>query len=236
MATRYRFTSLTVGYVYVDIEKIDIGTYVKNAKKLLEKELKLPTGYTIEWSGQYQYIERMNKKLAILIPLTLFIIFLFCYFTFHSFAKTFMVMSYIPFAAIGGIWYLFFNQFNFSIAVAVGFIALAGMSIETAMVMIVFLDEAIDRFKKEGRLNTISDLKEAVVEGAVRRLRPKLMTIATDIAALLPIMFSAGTGADTMQRMAAPLVGGTVTSTILILGILPAVYYLWRMKELKLTT
>jgi Cu(I)/Ag(I) efflux system membrane protein CusA/SilA len=225
-----------VGYVYVDIKGIDIGTYVKNAKKLLDTELKLPIGYTIEFAGQYEYIQRMYKKLTLLIPLTVFIIFLFCYFNFNSVAKTLMVMLYIPFAVTGGVWYLFLNGFNFSMAVAVGFIALAGMSIETAMVMIVFLDEAIERFKKEGRLNTINDLKEAVIEGAVRRLRPKLMTIATDVAAFLPIMFSAGTGADVMQRMAAPLIGGTVTSTIVVLGILPAVYYLWRIKELKLTT
>lgn len=223
-----------VGFVYIDIEGIDLGSYVKNAKKAIDAELDIPVGYAIEWTGQYEFMLRIQNKLKLLIPLTLFIIFLFCYFSFNSVIKTLIVMLSVPFALIGGFWYLYINGFNFSVAVAVGFIALAGMSIETAMVMIVFLDEAYERFLKEGKLKNMEGLREAIHDGAVKRVRPKLMTVVTDIVALMPIMLSTGKGADVMQRIATPIIGGTITSTILILGIIPAIYLLWRKYSLKL--
>lgn len=222
-----------VGFVYIDFANRDVGSYVEDAKKLIREELKLPPGYGIEWTGQYEFLQRVAKRLILIIPLTIFIIFFFHYLVFNSVVKSLMVMLSVPFALIGSFWFLLFYKFHFSIAVGVGLIALAGVAIETAIVMVVFLDEAYERYLKAGKLKTIKDLEEAVHEGAVQRVRPKLMTVCVGVAGLLPIMWSHGTGADVMQRIAAPMIGGLITSAILVLFIVPAIYFLWRKRELK---
>ena len=221
-----------VGFVYIDIKDRDIGSYVDDAKKVLNKELTLPPGYGLEWTGQYEFLQRIQKRLSLIIPLTIFIIFFFHYMAFNSTVKSLMVMLSVPFALIGSLWFLLLYKFHFSVAVGVGLIALAGVAIETAIVMVIFLDEAYERHLKAGRLKTIQDLEDAVHEGAVQRVRPKLMTVCVGIAGLLPIMWSHGAGADVMQRIAAPMIGGLITSTVLVLVIIPAIYFLWRKREL----
>ncbi len=222
-----------VGFVYIDITGRDIGSYVDEAKKILNKELNLPAGYGLEWTGQYEFLQRIQKRLTLIIPLTIFIIFFFHYMAFNSVVKSLMVMLSVPFALIGGLWFLLLYNFHFSVAVGVGFIALAGVAIETAIVMVIFLDEAYERHLKEGKMKTVQDLENAIHEGAVQRVRPKLMTVCVGIAGLLPIMWSNGTGADVMQRIAAPMIGGLITSTILVLVIIPIIYFLWRKREFK---
>src|SRR3989339_746857 len=224
---------LLSGYVYVDISGRDIGSYVTDAKKAVASSLNLPTGYSLSWSGQYEYMQRIKDRLKIFIPLTLFIIFVLYYFTFKSVTETLIIMLSVPFAIIGGIWFLFLLKFNMSIAVWVGLIALAGVAAETGSIMIVYLDEAYARHKREGRMNSISDLYSAVMEGAVQRLRPKLMTVGANIFGLMPVMLSVGAGADVMKRIAAPLIGGVISSTILNLIVLPAIYTIWKSKEIN---
>lgn len=222
-----------VGFVYIDISDRDIGGYVDEAKKVLNEKLNLPVGYGIEWTGQYEFLQRIEKRLALIIPLTIFIIFFLHYMAFNSTVKSLMVMLSVPFALIGSLWFLLLYKFHFSVAVGVGLIALAGVAIETAIVMVIFLDEAYERHLKGGKIQTLKDLEDAVHEGAVQRVRPKLMTVCVGIAGLLPIMWNHGTGADVMQRIAAPMIGGLITSTILVLVIVPAIYFLWRKRELK---
>lgn len=222
-----------VGFVYIDITDRDIGGYVDEAKKILNEKLELPAGYGIEWTGQYEFLQRIQKRLALIIPLTIFIIFFFHYMAFNSTIKSLMVMLSVPFALIGSLLFLLAFNFHFSIAVGVGLIALAGVAIETAIVMVIFLDEAYERHLKDGKIQTLQDLEDAVHEGAVQRVRPKLMTVCVGIAGLLPIMWNHGAGADVMQRIAAPMIGGLITSTILVLVIIPAIYFLWRKRELK---
>ncbi|OGC39407.1 hypothetical protein A2526_03985 [candidate division WOR-1 bacterium RIFOXYD2_FULL_36_8] len=224
---------LLSGYVYVDISGRDIGSYVTDAKKAVASSLNLPTGYSLSWSGQYEYMQRIKDRLKIFIPLTLFIIFVLYFFTFKSVTETLIIMLSVPFAIIGGIWFLFLLKFNMSIAVWVGLIALAGVAAETGSIMIVYLDEAYARYKREGRMNSISDLYSAVMEGAVQRLRPKLMTVGANIFGLMPVMLSVGAGADVMKRIAAPLIGGLISSTILTLIVLPAIYTIWKSKEIN---
>jgi len=224
---------LLSGYVYVDISGRDIGSYVTDAKKAVSSSLNLPTGYSLSWSGQYEYMQRIKDRLKIFIPLTLFIIFVLYFFTFKSVTETLIIMLSVPFAIIGGIWFLFLLKFNMSIAVWVGLIALAGVAAETGSIMIVYLDEAYARYKREGRMNSISDLYSAVMEGAVQRLRPKLMTVGANIFGLMPVMLSVGAGADVMKRIAAPLIGGLISSTILTLIVLPAIYTIWKSKEIN---
>ncbi len=219
---------LLSGYVYVDMSGRDVGRYVADAKKAVAEEVKLPTGYALSWSGQYEYMERVRNRLKVFVPLTVFIIFMLYLFTFGSVTETLIVMLSVPFALVGGIWYLFFLGYNMSIAVWVGLIALAGVAAETGSIMIVYLDEAYARRKREGRMRTLEDLYAAVMEGAVQRLRPKLMTVGANIFGLMPVMLSSGTGADVMKRIAAPLIGGLISSTILTLVVLPAVYTLWK--------
>jgi Cu(I)/Ag(I) efflux system membrane protein CusA/SilA len=229
---------LLSGYVYVDMSGRDIGSYVKDAKKAVSDKIKLPTGYSLVWSGQYEYMQRVKDRLKIFVPLTIFIIFILYYFTFKSIVETVIVMMSVPFALVGGIWYLFLLNYNMSIAVWVGLIALAGVAAETGSIMIVYLDEAYKRYKEEGRMNNLSDLYSAVMEGAVQRLRPKLMTVGANIFGLMPVMLSVGTGSDVMKRIAAPLIGGLTSSTILTLIVLPAIYTIWKyhseLKYLKL--
>lgn len=219
---------LLSGYVYVDMAGRDVGSYVNDAKKAVREQVKLPVGYSFRWSGQYEYMQRVKERLMIFVPLTIFIIFILYYFTFKSVTETLIVMMSVPFALIGGIWYLFLLGYNMSIAVWVGLIALAGVAAETGSIMIVYLDEAYARRKREGRMNSLTDLYDAVMEGAVQRLRPKLMTVGANIFGLMPVMLSVGTGADVMKRIAAPLIGGLTSSTILTLIVLPAIYTIWK--------
>lgn len=219
---------LLSGYVYVDMTGRDIGSYVKDAKRAVSEKIKLPTGYSLTWSGQYEYMQRVKDRLKIFVPLTVFVIFILYFFTFKSITETLIVMMSVPFALIGGIWYLFLLHYNMSIAVWVGLIALAGVAAETGSIMIVYLDEAYARRKSEGKMLSLADLYDAVMEGAVQRLRPKLMTVGANIFGLMPVMLSVGTGADVMKRIAAPLIGGLTSSTILTLVVLPAIYTLWK--------
>jgi len=220
-------------WIYVDLRNIDVGTYVKNARQIVYDEVKLPAGYSIVWSGQYEYMERAARRLSFVVPLTIIIIFLLLYFHFKNLTESFIVMLSLPFALVGGVWLMFFSGYNMSVAVAVGFIALAGLAAETGVVMLVYLDEAFARFKAEGRMNSWSDLKQAVSEGAVERVRPKLMTVATTLIGLLPIMIGSATGSQVMKRIAAPMVGGLISSTILTLIIIPAIYALWKRFVLR---
>ncbi len=222
-----------VGYVYVDVAGRDLGSYVEEAKKLVREKLKMPPGYYLVWSGQYEYMQRAKKRLKYVVPLTLFIIFVLLYMNFNSIPKVLIVLLSVPFALIGSIWLLYLLKYNLSVAVWVGIIALAGVSAEIGVVMIVYIDEAYKRREKEGTMKNIKDLHEAVIEGAVMRVRPVMMTVSAIIGGLLPIMWSHGTGADVMKRIAAPMIGGMVTSTFLTLIIIPVIYYMWRGLRLK---
>ncbi len=215
----------TTAWVFVDIRNIDVGTYVARAREAVASDIKLPTGYSLIWAGQYENMQAAAEKLRLIIPLTLIIIFLLLYLHFRNLANSLIVLLSLPFALVGGIWLFYIFGYNTSVAVYVGFIALAGLAAETGVVMLVYLEEAVARYQAEKRLNSIADLHAAVVEGAVERVRPKLMTVSTTIIALLPIMFGHGTGAEVMKRIAAPMVGGLVTSTILTLVIVPVLFY-----------
>ncbi len=219
---------LLSGYVYVDMTGRDVGGYVTDAKKIVREKLTLPIGYRVQWSGQYESMERVRKRLYIFVPLTLAIIFLLYYFAFRSVTQTLIVLLSIPFALIGGIWYLFLLKYNMSIAVWVGLIALAGVAAETGCLMMVYLDLAYKEKKRLGQMNSLKDLYETVAEAASNRLRPLLMTVMASILGLMPVMWSTGAGADVMKRIAAPLIGGLTSSTILTLLVLPAVYVVWK--------
>ncbi len=222
-----------VGYVYVDVTGVDIGTYVKAAMRTVQQKVNVPEGYHLEWSGQWEYMQRAKATLKYVVPLTLLIILVLLYSNFKSVAKTLIVMLSVPFALVGGIWLIYLLHYNTSVAVWVGFIALAGVAAETGVVMIVYLDEVYERRLKEGKMTTAKDLYDAIVEGAVMRVRPKMMTVTAIMAGLLPIMWSHGTGADLMKRIAAPMVGGMVTSTILTLIVIPVIYEMWRGWEMR---
>ncbi|MGA6993895.1 MAG: CusA/CzcA family heavy metal efflux RND transporter, partial [Candidatus Deferrimicrobiaceae bacterium] len=199
-------------WVYVDIRGIDVGTYVKQAQEVVRKAVKLPPGYSLVWSGQFEYMQRAEKRMMIVIPLTLFIVFLIIFLNTRSLVKTSIVLLAVPLSLVGAFWLIYLLDYNMSVAVWVGMIALAGISAETGVVMLLYLDVAYDAMKRKGLMNTMGDLKEAIFDGAVKRIRPKIMTAAVIIAGLLPIMWSTGTGADVMKRIAAPMVGGVVTS------------------------
>jgi Cu(I)/Ag(I) efflux system membrane protein CusA/SilA len=222
---------MLTAYVYIDHATGDAGTYIKEAKKRLAS-LKIPDGYRIEWSGEYQNMERTREHLNMVIPLTILLIILIIHFSTRSFVKTGIVLLAVPFSLVGSFWFLYLLGYNISTAVWVGIIALAGLDAETGVVMLLFLDLSYNRWKEEGRLKTISDLKDAVMHGAVKRLRPKLMTVATDIG-LVFIMFDTGIGSEVMKRIAAPMIGGLVTSTILELLIYPVLYLMWRKRQLQ---
>lgn len=219
-------------WVYVDVSDSDIGGYVADAKKAVLEKVKFPPGYYITWSGQYEYMARVWERLRYIIPLTLFIIVLLLYFNFKSFTETLIILLAIPFSLIGASWILFLLGYNLSIAVWVGFIALAGVDAETGIVMLIYLKYAYERRTEEGRMNTHDDLREAIIEGTVMRVRPKLMTVIAIIAGLLPIMWGTGAGADVMKRIAAPMVGGMVTSSLMELLVLPAIYLVWKGRKL----
>ena len=223
----------TTAWLYVDLRGIDVGTYVKNAKKVIDKKVDFPEGYSLVWSGQYEYMERAQKRLNIVVPITLVVIFLLLYFNFKNFAESLIVMLSLPFALVGGIWFMYFLDYNFSVAVGVGFIALAGLAAETGVVMLVYLDNVFADWKRSGRLHSLEDLYDIVIEGAVNRVRPKLMTVVTTMVGLTPILWGTGAGSQTMKRIAAPMVGGLVSSTVLTLIVIPAIYYLWKSHEIN---
>jgi Cu(I)/Ag(I) efflux system membrane protein CusA/SilA len=221
-------------WIYVDLDTSDIGGFVKQAKAAVDAQVVRPPGVSIKWSGQYEYMQRANEKLALVVPLTLGIIFVLLYLHFNRVSETLMVMvGTIVFAPIGGIWFLYLADFNLSVAVGVGFIALAGLAAETGVVMLVYLEGALNQFREEGRLDSIQGLKQAITSGAVDRVRPKLMTVTTTIIGLLPILYGTETGTRVMKRIAAPMVGGLLSSTVLTLVVLPAMYLIWKRFELR---
>ncbi len=215
-------------WVYVDIKDIDIGTYVKNAKEAVASHIKLPQGYNIVWSGQYEYMEKARARLQVIIPLTVLIIFVIIYINTGSLVKTGIVFLAVPFSLVGAFWFIYLLGYNTSVAVWVGIIALAGLDAETGVVMLLYLDLAFKRWQAQGRMLTRGDLVQAIHYGAVQRIRPKVMTIAVIIAGLLPIMWSHGAGADVMKRIAAPMVGGVVTSGVMELLVYPVIFFIWR--------
>jgi len=223
---------MLTSYVYIDFSGRDVGGYVEDAKEKASA-LKMPAGYRLQWSGEYEYLLATHQRLLLVIPLTLFVIFVLIYLNTKSTVKTLIVMLAVPFSLVGSFWLLYLLNYNMSIAVWVGIIALAGLDAETGVIMLLYLDLAHDKWKKEGKLTNELALREAIMEGAVKRIRPKIMTVAVILAGLVPIMFSHGTGADIMKRIAAPMVGGVVTSTILELVIYPAIYFIWKKRELS---
>jgi Cu(I)/Ag(I) efflux system membrane protein CusA/SilA len=220
-------------WVYVDLRGIDVGTWVERARKEVAEKVDLPAGYTIFWSGQYEYMQRAKQRLLVIVPITLFLTFFILYLNTKSIIKTAIVLSAIPFSVIGSVWILFFLQYNWSIAVWVGLIALAGLAAETGVVMLLYLDIAFERWSSEGKMATYADLADAVDHGAVKRIRPKMMTVATILFSLGPVLWATGTGADVMRRIAAPMVGGVITSFIAELIVFPAIYFIWRSLRLK---
>ncbi len=220
-------------WVYVDVVGRDIGGYVADAKQQVERAVTLPPGYTMVWSGQYEYMQRAKERMKLVIPATLAIIFLLLYFNFKSVGETLIVMLSLPFALVGGIWLVWLLGYNWSVAVAIGFIALSGVAAETGVVMLIYLDNAWAARRTAGGRPTLRNLYEAVMEGAVERVRPKMMTVTAIMAGLLPILWGSGAGASVMKRIAAPMVGGMVSSTILTLVVIPAIYSLWKEREVK---
>jgi Cu(I)/Ag(I) efflux system membrane protein CusA/SilA len=221
---------MLTAYVYIDFSGRDVSGYVNDAKKKIA-HLRIPEGYRLEWSGEYEYMVKTQERLKIVIPFTLLIIFVLIYLNTRAITKTIIVLLAVPFSLVGSFWLLYILNYNMSIAVWVGIIALAGLDAETGVVMLLYLDLAYMKWKKEGKLNTIDDLKEAIMYGAVKRIRPKIMTVSVILAGLIPIMFSHGTGSDIMKRIAAPMIGGVVTSAILELIIYPAIYMFWKEKQ-----
>jgi copper/silver efflux system protein len=215
-------------YIYVDIRDRDLGGYIADAQRAVQASIQFPAGYYVMWSGQYEYLERATARLKIVVPVTLAIIFLLLYLNFRSITETMIVMLSLPFALVGGLWLMWWLGFNLSVAVAVGFIALAGVAAETGVVMLIYLNQALAEIKAqrdiEGRVLTRSDLYDAVMEGAVERVRPKMMTVVAIMAGLLPIMWSTGTGSEIMQRIAVPMIGGMISSTLLTLIVIPAIF------------
>lgn len=225
---------LLSGYVYVDIAGRDLGSYVDEAKLAVNRGLQLPPGYSISWSGQYEGIARVRERLMVVVPLTLFLVMTLLYINTRSMVKTLLIVLAVPFSAVGAVWLLYLLGYNMSIGVWVGLIALMGVDAETAVFMLLYLDIAYDRAAKEGRLGSLKELQEAILEGAVKRIRPKFMTVAAMFLGLLPIMWSVGTGADVMKRIAAPMIGGIFTSFLLELVVYPVIYEVWKWHfELK---
>jgi Cu(I)/Ag(I) efflux system membrane protein CusA/SilA len=223
-------------WIYVDVKGVDIGTYVHNAMRTVNDAaakgtIRLPPGYNIFWSGQYEYMLRAKQRLWIAVPLTLLIITLIIYLNTRSLIKTAIVMLAVPFSLVGAFAVLHWLGYNLSVAVAVGIIALAGLDAETGVVMLLYLDLAYDEWKKKGLMRGVADLRDAIYHGAVKRVRPKAMTASVIIAGLLPILWSHGAGADVMKRIATPMVGGVVTSTLMELLVYPAIYFIWRSRQ-----
>ena len=225
-------SGLLAGYVYVDLETSDVGGYVERAKEVVAKELRLPAGYSLDWSGQYENMLRVRRRLRLVVPVAIMLILFLLYANTGSAVKTAIVMLAVPFSAIGAVWLLWALDYNVSIATWVGMIALMGLDAETGVFMLLFLDLSWEEAKREGRLRTRADLIEAIVHGAVKRVRPKMMTVTAAFLGLMPIMWSTGTGSDVMKRIAAPMVGGLFSSFLLELLVYPAIYLLWRQRAL----
>ncbi|MFM1891644.1 MAG: hypothetical protein RLZ44_721, partial [Pseudomonadota bacterium] len=219
------------GWTFVDIRGVDLGSYVREAQRVVAEQVALPPGYSITWSGQYEYLLRAQERLAQVVPLTLVIIFVLLYLTFRNSAEAVLVMAALPFALVGGFWLIFLLGYNLSVAVGVGFIALAGVAAEFGVVMLVYLDNSLKAHARQGPL-TLAALHAAIMEGAVLRVRPKAMTVATIVAGLLPIFLGIGTGSEVMSRIAAPMVGGMITAPLLSLFVIPAIYLVWQRRKL----
>ncbi|MEO8043881.1 MAG: CusA/CzcA family heavy metal efflux RND transporter [Spartobacteria bacterium] len=225
-------------WIYVDVKNIDVGTYVAMARKAVadavsKGKIKLPNGYNIFWSGQYEYMLRAQQRLMVVVPITLLIIVLIIYLNTQSAIKTAIVLLAVPFALVGSIWMLYALHYNLSVAVWIGLIALAGISAETGVVMLLYLDLAYEEWRRKGSMRSLTDLRDAIYQGAVKRVRPKAMTAAVIVGGLLPIMWSHGAGADVMKRIATPMIGGVVTSVVMELMVFPALYYLWRSRSIR---
>jgi Cu(I)/Ag(I) efflux system membrane protein CusA/SilA len=223
-----------VGFVFVDVTTEDIGGYVSQAAQRIRERVQFPPGYYMQWAGQFQYQQRAFKRLLLIGPFTLVIIFVLIFLNTKSVGKTLIVLLAVPFSLVGAFWFLYLLGYNLSTAVWVGIIALAGLDAETGVVMLLYLDHAWEKFRAAGRMHTMSDLQAAVIEGAVQRIRPKIMTVCAILFGLLPIMWSPTnqSGADVMKRIAAPMIGGVVTSAILELLLYPVIYVLWRKRSL----
>jgi Cu(I)/Ag(I) efflux system membrane protein CusA/SilA len=224
---------MVAGYVFVDIHDTDIGSYVTKAKELVNKSITLPPGYTVTFSGQYENMLRVKQRLIIILPITIILILFILYLNTKNIIKTFIVLLAVPFSLIGSVLLMYILGYNISIAAWVGMIALMGLDAETGVFMLLFLDLSYNDAKNKGKLKTIADINEAIIHGAVQRIRPKIMTVTTTMIGLMPIMWSTGTGADMMKRIAAPMVGGLITSFIMELLIYPALYLVWRKRELQ---
>jgi Cu(I)/Ag(I) efflux system membrane protein CusA/SilA len=224
-----------VGYVYADIDQTqrDLGGWVNDAKAVVASQLVLPAGYRLQWTGQYEFLEAMEARLRYVIPLTLLLVVVLLYMAMQGWPQTFLVLSSLPFAVAGSVWLLAYMNYNLSTAVWVGLIAVAGVAAETGIVMVVYLDEAFARYMQEGRIQTPADVDAAVVEGASARVRPLLMTVATTVLGLLPLLWEGGVGADVSARTAAPVVGGLWSCMFLTLLVLPAAYAMWRRGQVR---
>jgi len=225
-------------WIYVDVKGIDVGTYVQMAQRavkeaIAKKTIELPIGYNIAWSGQYEYMLRAQQRLMLVVPITLLIVILIIYLNTRSFVETLIIMLSVPLALVGSFWMLYLYGYNLSVAVWIGLIALAGVSAEMGVVMLLYLDLAYEQWLREGKLRSLQDLRDAIYHGAAKRLRPIAMTASVIIVGLLPIMWSQGAGADVMKRIATPMIGGIVTSTLMGLVVYPAIYFLWRSRKIK---
>jgi Cu(I)/Ag(I) efflux system membrane protein CusA/SilA len=226
---------MLVGYVFVDMDqgKRDIGSYVNEAKKVVAEEIAIPSGYYLKWTGQYELLEQMTKRMRVVVPITIILVIILLYLNFRNITETLIVLLSVPFALVGSIWLMYFLGYNFSTATLVGIIALVGLATETGIVMVLYLDHAYERRKKAGKMRDLNDIIWAHMEGTVQRVRPKLMTVGTTMIGLVPLLWATGAGADVMKRIAAPMVGGLVSSTFLTLEILPVVYTYWRNWQIK---
>ncbi|NOY78642.1 MAG: efflux RND transporter permease subunit [Calditrichaeota bacterium] len=225
--------SKRTAWLYVDIRGVDVGSYVKKAQDVVNKGIEFPSGYSIVWSGQFEYMKRAEARLKVMVPIVLTIIFLLLYFNFKNVTESLMIMLSLPFSIVGGIWFMYILGYNMSVAVGIGFIALAGVAAETGVVMLIYLDQAYNMRKMQGEMKTSRDLYEAIVDGAVKRVRPKMMTVSAIIFGLLPILWGTGAGSQVMKRIAAPMVGGMMTSTLLTLIVIPVLYEYWKGWEIK---
>ena len=220
-------------WVYVDLKTADVGGWVERARAEVEQRVELPAGYTIFWSGQYEYMQRAKARLMVIVPITLLVIFLILYINTKSLTKTAIVLLAVPFSMVGAVWLIWALGYNWSVAVWVGLIALAGLDAETGVVMLLYLDIAFERWKQQGKMATFADLAAAVEHGAVQRIRPKMMTVAAILVSLVPILWATGTGADVMRRIAAPMIGGVFSSFVGELVVYPSIYFIWRSIGLR---
>jgi Cu(I)/Ag(I) efflux system membrane protein CusA/SilA len=220
---------LLTGYVYVDLEGRDPAGYIAEANRLIGRQPRLlPPGYSLSWSGQYEAMERVRERLKVALPLTLFLIIFLLYANTRSLTKTFIVLLAAPFSAVGAVWFLYLAGYNLSVGVWVGLIALLGVDAETGVFMLLYLDLAYEQARKAGRLNSLAELRDAILAGAVKRIRPKAMTVAATTIGLFPVMWGSGVGSDTMKRIAAPMIGGIGVSFLIELVVYPAIYEIWK--------